>query len=229
MIARAGVHAADKVDQRGRVLDRIDAGVDVGRVTGEAAHANAIRQLALVTEHHVHRGRFADDADLRPHLEPGHRIHQPAGADAADLLVVGKREMDRRDQRSLAYDRQRRQRAGNEALHVAGASAEQRGIPDLHPVGIAVPVLAGGRDHIGMPRKHHAAAVVRTDRGVEIGAAAVFAHDQARLDAPLVEQVADKIDQLQVRATAGRVESDQPAQQRFAVKSLHSDGSPGTP
>ena len=76
--------------------------------------------------------------------------------------------------------------------------------------GIAVPGLAVDRHGVGMARQHHAAAIVRADRGVEIGLAAVGVEIEFAHDAPAVEIIAHEIDQGEVAFAAGGVESDKP-------------------
>src|SRR5262249_61063409 len=54
------------------------------------------------------------------------------------------------------------------------------------------------------------AAIARSDRGVEIGLAALGVEDELGADAPSVEIVADEVDEREIRIPARRVETDEP-------------------
>ena len=75
-----------------------------------------------------------------------------------------------------------------------------------------MPVLARGRHDVGVSGKHHTANVIRSDRCVEIGTTVVVIVYQLRTDRVIFEQIAHKIDQLQVRGSAGGIESAQTGQ-----------------
>ena len=103
------------------------------------------RLLALVRQDRPHLGRLADDAARRPGAERREALDQVRGAAAADLLVVGKGDMDRARQRHGEELGNHGEHAGEEALHVGGAPS-----PKAHAVGgeaerIARPDLALGR------------------------------------------------------------------------------------
>ena len=76
-------------------LHRVDAVRRQRRMRLVAAHAAAPALLALVRDDELHAGRLADDAAERLHAARDDVGDQPPHADAADLLVVGQREMQR--------------------------------------------------------------------------------------------------------------------------------------
>src|SRR5439155_21810155 len=73
-----------------------------------------------------------------------------AHADAADLLVVRDGEMNRPGELARRHVGHRRETAGDEALHVGGAAAEQTAVALLEPKRIARPGLPVDRHHVGM-------------------------------------------------------------------------------
>jgi hypothetical protein len=59
-----------------------------------------------------------------------------------------------------------------------------------------------------MPGEHDSADVIGADGRIKVGAAVVVVKHQLRTDSMVIEQVADKIDELQVRCLAGGIEGD---------------------
>ena len=100
-------------------------------------------------------------------------LEQVADAEAAELLVVGQREMDRQAQPRRCHLRHQRQRGGDEALHVRGAAAVELAAALDDGEGIALPGLARHRHHVGMAGQHDAAGDLRPDGGKEVGLRAV--------------------------------------------------------
>ena len=82
--------------------------------------------------------------------------------------------------------------------------------------GIAGPVLAVDRHHVGVAREHDAARDVRADGGEEIGLLARLVVDPEMRNAPAVEIVLDEFDQGNVAVAAGGVEGDEARQHLFA-------------
>ena len=76
-------------------LDGVDAERRQRRMRFVSAHAAAPALLALVRDDELHAGRLADDAAQRLDAARDDVVDQPPHADAADLLVVGQREMQR--------------------------------------------------------------------------------------------------------------------------------------
>src|SRR5947208_6612433 len=92
-VAKLSRALADVVHDCARNLDRVDATRRERRMRFVAANAAAPAHLAFVRDDQLHPGRLADDAPGRlPAL--GDDIGDEAPhADAADLLVIGQREM----------------------------------------------------------------------------------------------------------------------------------------
>ena len=165
MVERAGLgdalgHAADVGDRLRRVLDRVDA---LGRERGmalEAVHMGARAELALVRADDAHAGRLADHAGHRLHRALAQLGDQPAHADAADLLVIGEGEMQRRLELRLRELGRHRQQHGDEALHVAGAAAVEQAVLLRHRERVGRPVLAVDR----APRRYGPTASGRAGR-----------------------------------------------------------------
>ena len=65
----------------------------------EAMRGDAEAELALVGGDRLHQCRFAHDAEAGLHRRILQKIEQASHADAADLLVIGEGEIDRRLQR----------------------------------------------------------------------------------------------------------------------------------
>src|SRR3546814_1601500 len=69
---------------------------DLGGMAFEAAHFAAHALLSLVRHHDLHAGRLADDAGLGLDRHVAQHLDQAAHANAADLLVMGQGQVDRR-------------------------------------------------------------------------------------------------------------------------------------
>ncbi len=178
-----------------------------------AVHGAAERALALVRDHHVHQGRLADDAAGGLEALFGEHFDQAAHAQAADLFVVGKREMDRRLQVGGEKARRHGQGGAEIAFHVAGAAREQAAIADGRLERVGVPGLAVDRHHVGMAGEHDAGArcvaALAVNRGKQVGLALVRVVDQGGLDAVGLQPVAHPLDQAQVGFSAGGVEGNE--------------------
>src|SRR3546814_20796224 len=79
-----------------------------------------------------------------------HDVDQAAHADAADLLVIGKREVDRRFQAALQKAGGEGQRDGEEALHVRRAAAVEPAFLLRRLEGVGCPILAVDGYDIGV-------------------------------------------------------------------------------
>ena len=88
----------------------------------------------------------------------------------------------------------------------AGAAAEEPAVALADGQGIAAPVLAVDRDHVGMAGERDAAACPGAERGVEVGLVPGLV-EQRRLDAEPSRWSRDEADQRQVGLPAGRVDS----------------------
>jgi len=210
LVAPAPGEPADVRDDLGRGLDGVDADMGQGRVTLAAVDVAAQALLALVRDHRLHRGGLADDAEPRPHGPPRERRDQRPDAEAADFLVIGHGNVDRNPQAAGAEFRHRRQRRRDEALHVGGAAPVKLAVALADDEGIAIPILAVHRNHVAVAGQHHAAAVGWTDRGEEIGLAAIGIVDELALDAEAVEIIAHELDEAEIRFPARSVEGDEP-------------------
>ena len=74
--------------------------------------------FALVAGHDAHRGRFADDAEVRKADRAVERPDHLGDPDAARLLVVGKGQLERLRERAARGFGHRPDGGGGEALHV---------------------------------------------------------------------------------------------------------------
>ncbi len=112
---------------------------------------------ALMPHAELHAGRLADDgkAGLGQILADG--LQKMRRAQAAQFLVIGEGEMERRLQRLGCHLRHQRQAKRDEALHVAGAAAHKTRIRFHQLERITGPGLAFDRHHVGMAGEHDAA------------------------------------------------------------------------
>jgi hypothetical protein len=138
-----------------------------------------------------------------------------ADADAADLLVVGQRDVQRHLQRRRAEPRRMRQNAGDEALHVGAAAAIEapRCIVAAQHERIARPALAGHRHDIGVSRQGDPAIARGPDRREQVGLRLCRIENAGTGDSVTVEPAGDEFDQRKVRLRRSGVEGDKPFQQ----------------
>src|ERR1700744_2282607 len=118
-----------------------------------SAYTATIGTDALVRNDRPHAGRFADDAAIGPHATLLEFGNHRGRADAANLLVVRKREMH-----GLVEPRRERfgqagQHDTDITLHIATAASEQLAVAYDGLERVGVPLLAVDRHHIGMPRQ----------------------------------------------------------------------------
>ncbi|MCY1535543.1 hypothetical protein D9M68_709530 [compost metagenome] len=147
-------------------------------MAGRTMHLAAHGQFALVPEHRLQFGGLADDAQQRLVRAPFQRRQQRAHAEAADLLIVGESHVDRQAQRRGEECRQRRQHAGQVALHVRRAAPIQAAVALGELERRHAPGLAVHRYHVGVPGEADPAAVVGADGRVKIGLAAFAVEEQ---------------------------------------------------
>ncbi|MNO84531.1 hypothetical protein D3C76_758740 [compost metagenome] len=190
-------------------------------MAGRTLHLAAHRQLALVPQHRLQLGGFANQAQawlVRALFERGqHRAH----TQATHFLVIGKCQVHRHVQRlgkERGYGCQHR---GNEAFHVSRASAIQAPATFAQGKRLDRPGLAGHRHYIGVPRQHHAAKALGADGGEQVGFGALRVVEQFAFHPQLGEVITDKADQLKVGVPADGGKADQPGQQRAAGKITH--------
>ncbi len=212
LLPNAARDALDMGDQLGRRLHRIDAVGRQRRMAFAAPHMAAEGMEPLLPGHRHHAGRLADQAGERFRLGHADLVDQARYADAADLLVIGKGEMDGPRRRPRLEFRNQRQRGRDEALHVGGAAAIEAALILGQHERIGRPILVVDRHHVGVARQDQPAAIRRPDRGEQIGLAPVVVEGQPRGDAEPVQIVADELDRGQVGIAADRVETDQPPQ-----------------
>ena len=169
-------------------------------------------RLALVPDGDRHRGRLADDAEARPHAEPVHRLDHPAHPDAADLLVIGEREVERCPERARSRGGRGVERAGEEPLHVGRPAPVEPAVRRAEDERVRAPRLPLDRHHIGVPREQHAGAVRRPDGRKQPGLPAGVVSHQHAFHAVPGEEAPDPFDKLEVRRGADRLEPDQPGE-----------------
>eukprot|EP01022_Parablepharisma_sp_SALTPOND_P029462 TRINITY_DN735_c0_g1_i1.p1 TRINITY_DN735_c0_g1~~TRINITY_DN735_c0_g1_i1.p1 ORF type:complete len:1397 (+),score=453.90 TRINITY_DN735_c0_g1_i1:9191-13381(+) len=218
---------ADGADQAGRVLDGIAALRGQRGVGRLAMHLAGEHVDALVGHHHVHAGGFAHHAaiDLDAALDDLFQHHRRA--DAADFLVIGKRQVDGLGTRHGQEFRHQRQRSGDETLHVAGTATVQAAILLGDLEGIGIPLLAVHRHHVGVTGEDDAtlgAASQGTSggrqSGEQVGLGLFLVVGEPGGDALLFQAVAHRGDQLQVGIAAGGIKGDQGLQPLAGVHVL---------
>ena len=130
-------------------------------------------------------------------------------ADAADLLVMGKRQVDRRGERARDHLRHRRQTAGEIALHVGCAAAMQAAAARGEAERVVRPGLAVDRNHVGMPRQDIARPAGGPDRRPQVGLGAGLIGDALMRHTEPVEIGLDPPHDRQIGVAAGAVEAHQ--------------------
>ena len=169
----------------------------------------------LVTLDHPHQRRFADDRDRGARVACPQDLRQRLRAQASDLFVVGKGEMDGPTGRAFGEGGRHRHRRGNETLHVAGAAPVKPAVAFHHLERVACPVLVGDRHHVRMTRKQDAPGALRADgrEKVRLGSGRVAVH----LDARRAEPVGEELDHREVAVGRNRRIADKLAQQGAGV------------
>ena len=113
---------------------------------------------ALVGNDGLHRGGFAHDTARRADMILLQVANQSAHADAADLLVVAQRIVQRRIEAIVVQrgDEFRRFRQGDadESLHVRGTAGIQFAVVLDGVKRVRVPILAIHRHHVGVSGKN---------------------------------------------------------------------------
>ncbi len=193
-------------------MDGADAEVGHRGMRLEAGELGDVDLGALVGVDHRHHGRLADDDGARARHLARHAGGQCVGADAADLLVIGQREMDRPLERRLLELGQHGEADRVERLHVAGAAAVILAVLERQRPRIAVPRLAVDRHDVGVAAQHHAVLHVRPDGREQVGLAAVLARHQLGLDAVSLEIGLNVLDQRQIGIARSGVERHETAQ-----------------
>ena len=114
-------------------------------------HDRLQRALAFVGVGDAHLRGLADDDGLRrqPHFRQ--RLHEPCGARAIRLLVIGEDDVDGGSQLTLLELGYQGQSDGQKTLHVAGAAPIQSIIAFHDFERITAPDLAVHRNHVGVP------------------------------------------------------------------------------
>ena len=208
------------------------------RMGGNPATGGPARQLALVPRRNAHRCRLADQD--RGGLEPGFcEFHQHgADADAADLLVIGKRQMKRGGRRRDARPKHRLDRTGDEAFHVGRSASVKAAIVFEEAEGIPRPALAVDGHDVGMPRKHQTAGSRRSDGRKKRCAISGLRRKKPAFDAGLCQQGRDIAHQIDIPVSADRGKGNQPVEDFISarhdrlsprVRRLPRDSSCGSP
>ena len=204
--------AAHLRQQFARHHDGVDAVVGEAGMRLVAGHFGGEGDGTLVGVDHLHRGGLADDDGARLRQVVAQMGNQRADTLAAHLLVAGQGQVDGRREPGLEEVRHLRKADRKEALHVAGATAEETILARREFEGIAGPGLAVDRHHVGVARQHDAAGNGGADGGEQVGLAVGLVVDAEMRNAPAVEIVLDEFDQGNVAITARRVEGDEAGQ-----------------
>src|SRR5437667_10153241 len=105
---------------------------------------------ALMRAGDGHACRLADDDEARPCRTARKNLDQMRRTETADLLVEGKREMERALQRARIELGDERQRDGDEALHVRSAAAVELALAFDEGERIGIPRLTDDRHDVGV-------------------------------------------------------------------------------
>ena len=212
-------HLFQKRHRLGGRLHGIDAIGRIGRVRSQSAHGAAVTLLALVCNHRPHFRRLADNARQRLDARLHHVGQQIAHAEAADFLVIGKRQVHRRLQATPDEFRHYCQRASDETFHVGSAAAVEPTVALSQHKWIGGPVLPVHRHHIGMPGQYDARDAARPQRRKQIGLAFIVVEGQPDVRIERPQQLAHVINQFEVGVPADRRKGNQLADQVQRLRS----------
>ncbi|CUJ13090.1 Uncharacterised protein [Achromobacter kerstersii] len=177
-----------------------------------AVHLAAEQVDALVGHHHLHARGFTHDAAFGADAA-FQQIGQHVGrARAAHFFVIREGQVDWLLARHGQKFRHQRQRAGDETLHVARAAAIQQAVFFDELERVRGPILAIHGHHVSVARQNDTAllvAVLRRQRGEQVGLGALGIVRQPRIDALALEPIADGFDQGKIGIAAGGVETHQ--------------------
>ncbi len=214
----------DRRDQGRGHGDGVEQAGRKGRMPRPALADHLHGDLALVTRGQLHGGRLADDAGDRSRRLQRQRLQHGAYADAADLLIAGKGQVQRDGQPAFAGEHGRPQGAGEKALHV-GSSAPVKPVPLAREAeGLDGPGLPLRGHDIGVPGQDHAAAVFRSDGCEQIEVAGVRTFELRHPGAGLVQHVAYEADHRAVRLQAHSRKADKLFQE---VQAVHANAHSG--
>jgi hypothetical protein len=208
-LVQFGLPCAQAADKIARQVDRVQRMRGQRRVPLDAAANRPRPDLALVPGRDPQFGRLAHEAKAWPPGCGGQPLDQRAHADAADLLVIAERKMQRRPQGPANRPIDQAEAGSQKPLHVRGTAAIGSLVAHDEAERVAAPGLALDRHDIGVAGQHDPGHVGRSDRGKQIGLAAILAGDQLRGDTPLGKVVLDKGDQVPVGIAADRGEGDE--------------------
>ncbi len=187
-------------------------------------HFAAQRQLALVTQHRLEFGRLTDHAQQRLDRLRVEPLDQRAYAQAANLFVIGQRDMHRHPQRRLHQRRHLSQYTRDEALHIGRATAIQLAVLFREVERRDRPMLAIHRHPIRVAGQHNAGQPGRADGCQQVGLALLLIEQQLRGHPVALQIGAHEVDQGQVGFTAGGIKAHQVRQQLTAVAHRSSPG-----
>ena len=185
----------------------------IEELAGEPFEGRAHAVLALVADDDLHLGRFADEAAERPDRPFGDLAQHRPHADAADLLVIGDRKMDRRRQLRLNHLRHHCEADGDKSLHVGGAAAVKLAVALDERERVLGPVLSRDRNDVGVPRQHQTRPVFRPDGHPQRGLLSGLIDDPLSADTERGEIAFDIGDQREVGAIAHGIEGDEVGQE----------------
>ena len=186
-------------------------------MSASAGNNQPARDLALVRIADRKPGRLADNAQRRFDRGVCNVGHQIRCAEAADLLVIGQRDVNRRRGRGRCEMWDMRQHRGDEALHVGRAPPDDAAVAPCCGEGRARPVLARDRHHIGMRRQHDAGSVTRANGREQRGLASGCVADASRRYIVLRQIVLDPLHDIEIGLARDRREPDQRIQKFDSV------------
>src|SRR5437870_1310219 len=149
-LAKPPRHLRQAANDFGGDVYRIDAARRQRRVRLVAAHAAAVTLLAFVRDDESHARRFTDDAAGGLNGTLHDVIDQPSYTDAADFLVIRKREMQRPLEPAPNKLWHEGESNGRETLHVTDAPSVELVANQRRFERVGVPWLTVDRYHVAM-------------------------------------------------------------------------------
>ncbi len=206
----------ERLDDAAGGLDGVEAEMRIAAVGATAVQGDPQLQVTLVDAGHAQRRGLTDDRAARQGRRLREGLGQAAGAEGADLLVVGEDQGERRAQTARVDLGGEVGGHGEEAFHVAGAA----GRPAVPLVGegerVAPPagLVRGHRVHVA--GEHQPPAVAgrcRPHPSDQVGLGAVRGRVALDANAGAVQVARQEIGERQIAVPAGRVEGDQAGEQ----------------
>ena len=153
---------------------------------------------------HPHLGGLADNAQPRACFHARQMPDHGQDAPAAQLFVVGKRDVHGLGQAAALHFRHPCQNRRDKAFHVGGAAPIQPVVGDPGFEGVLAPVLPVDRHHIGVAGKDDPGNILRPQHRQQVCLGAFLVFEQAAGDTVALQVILHEGDQMQVGIAADR-------------------------